>query len=464
MAIASEDYLPSYWLLGDDQLDISKNESEQSLFEASFKHSLLFNPSLLFSDSMTINNRNFRQLIENSAEFRELVNPTTFFIAVRENDNGDPTNLIELQHSFAQSQKFRVTELQNSDRGMTFLQESASKLPYSVNRIAGLFAEQSVNIFGTDEIQSRLPRNLWKDVQDLARQARDDLGEKYGLDFFFYHLDGLLSRRRPDMPVDRYMDDIKQIVQLPYVTALPTAVNTTSIYANKHSEAFEICGGRAEMVSVDGRPDVRAIKLRTGLANFGNGIALLSPDDILRLRNSDEAREYFYARSGIDIATFAESKRHFLDALGAYVRRIEDIIISRLATQSVGLDNMQVVFDVRENRKRGLIKALDYVPDVFTYVTVAADLLGKLVGFDLSVPAYLSMLFVNPVKDVVAAGLTGETSTQMAVKAENRRNMKKDEITEQWDGSERIPAEITVFRGAGGGTRGETRYTSGKII
>ena len=91
---------------------------------------------------------------------------------------------------------------------------------------------------------------LHHEIRDIALEAKENLGQNFGLNFYFYELEELLKRKRNDVE-DLHIDYIKQFAQHPYVTALPNAINTTSIYASKHAPAFDVCGGRSQMRSVD---------------------------------------------------------------------------------------------------------------------------------------------------------------------------------------------------------------------
>jgi hypothetical protein len=142
--IPLDTYSPSYWLLADDQLDLGLDRAKADLFRAHFNHSLLFNPSLLFSDSMAINNRNFRHLVEHDSEFRTLIENSHFGIAVRTDANNQALDLIELKERFIKDRKSRVTELDHSNDGLQFLQNCSEIVPYSGQELAQFYSEQVV--------------------------------------------------------------------------------------------------------------------------------------------------------------------------------------------------------------------------------------------------------------------------------------------------------------------------------
>lgn len=462
MPISADLYEPSYWLLGDDQLELSKNPSLKSLFAANFKHSLLFNPSLLISDSMAIDNANFRHLIESDPEFRELINANTFSVAVRDDINGRPRDLVALKEQKIAEGKSRVPELDSSNVGLDYLGRNASIVPYSIDQVSRMFSERSIALFEDNAVQERLPNNVWCDVQQLARKAKENLGPKYGLDYFFFHLRDQLHELRPDINVDAFIEDIKNVANQPYITALPTVLGITAIYANKHAEAFEICGGRSRMVSC-GEFDARSIPLLTGLAAFGKGMALLPTERILRLRDTDEARAYFEARNEFNVSVLENSKRAFLSALGEYVRHIEFEIIQHTQVERGGEGALSVEFDVKERRTERWVQRIDSSPDLVTYILVSAAWGASMFGLDLPLPDYLGLLFVKPVIDTVTYARYGTTSKKMARDKENRMRLVAGALERQWNDDHRLDADVTAFSTTTSYIPGEILYTSEKI-
>lgn len=465
----TELYVPSYWLLGDDQLELSKNGSHQKIFEANFKHSLLFNPSLLFSDSMAINNRNFRYLLEHSQEFRTLIQETNFTVAVRVDNDDKPSNIVELKRTFSQSGKSRVTELDNSEEGLSFLQKTAHQIPYSIKSVSQEFSERAVEVFLDDSVQEQLPNNIWRDVHDLAKEAREEQPADFGLDFFFYRLkDRLLQRRKGrdsnfESSIDRYMEAIKDIAQYPYITALPNSIDTMPIYASKHAAAFTICGKRGRMHSPEG-PHSVSIPLLTGLAAFETLIGLLPAEDIIDLRSSSEASGYFKARFEFDVNRLEGSKTDFHIALGRYVRLIEDRIIRRFdATRGTG-ESISVNFDIKERHKVGLIKGLDYLPDAYAYISLGMSVAHPEVG----IPAFLGLLFVVPavklVKKMAAtAVISNISSADVTADLEAVRALKVNELQTGRSESEKIPSSIIVTKTRGRYIPDETIYTNDRL-
>lgn len=429
-------YSPSYWLLADDQLDLGLDRTQADLFRAHFNHSLLFNPSLLFSDSMTINNRNFRHLIEHDSEFRTLIENSRFSIAVRTDANNRTLDLIELKERFIKDRKSRVAELDHLNDGLQFLQNCADIVPYSGQELAQFYSEQVVDLFLHDAIQKKISSDIAKDVHYLASEARSELGAGFGRDFFVFGLrDKLIKHRKGKSPsaeadVEASIQAIHRISEYHYITALPTKIDTTPIYANKHADAFDICRGRSDIYSLRGYNSESRIRLLTGLASFEKYIARLPAEDILGLRRTDEASEYFKAKYNFNAKAYDESKRNFMAALAAYVRIIEDRIIRRFDASRNGEDAVLVKFDVRERLKSGLMAGIDYSPDALVYISVAAEQLSK------SVPAALGLLFVMPAlavaRKAVRASLGNvhvSVDTSEEQSDNDLRNLKIHELT-----------------------------------
>ena len=186
---------------------------------------------------------------------------------------------------------------------------------------------------------------------------------------------------------------------------------------------------------------MRSIELRTGLAAFAKGIELLSSQDILDLRKTDEAAEYFNARLELEREDFESSREGFIIAFAAYINRIEDRILSRFGkVNSADSRNLTVAFDLKERKKIGLIEGIDYASDQFTYVTVIAAVVG------VSVAACLSLLFVNPVKKACTLITTGKTPSELQNESYNLKNLQTQELIDRWAKSGKISLTEKVFR------------------
>lgn len=462
MSISAGHYISSYWLLGDDQLSISKDRSQKDRFLAHFKHSLLFNPSLLLSDSMAIDNANFRHLLEFQPEFRELINSETLTLAIRKDHDGAPRDLLSLRDEFIQKRESRVPDLDKSNDGLRYLSRMANVSSYSVRELSRHFKEKSMAVFENEEVRQRLSEPVAETVRTLASEAQQNVDRDFGLNFFIFELPEQLRRIHPTIS-DTQIEELGDFAKQPYFTALPTVLDTSSIYAQKHASAFRICGGRSRLVSC-GEVETRTIRLTTGLASFAAGIALLPSEKILQLRGSDEARAYFEARNDFNVATLEDSKRYFFIALADYVRRIEEEIIVRVGRGQEDGQSLEVAFDVKERRKEHLVRMLDYTPDLFTYISVSAIVGGHALGYDPYLPVALSLLFVKPVLNALSFAVTGRTSNKMVKDEENLRHLTVDEFATKWKNSERLDANILTFPSRSEHIPSETLYTSERIL
>ena len=80
----SEKLNRAYWMLADTELPIAKDLTCKGSFEAHFKHGLLFNEKLMISDAQAVNCVNFRTLVNESEEFKQLMSQELLSIAVRD--------------------------------------------------------------------------------------------------------------------------------------------------------------------------------------------------------------------------------------------------------------------------------------------------------------------------------------------------------------------------------------------
>jgi hypothetical protein len=457
-------YNSSYWLLGDDQLQMSSDRTREALFRAHLKHSLLFNPSLLFSDSMVINNRNFRHIVETDKDFRELLAQSNFSIAIRTDDNGRPNDLLELRNTFKKDGKSRVPELDEHSDGLSFLQNHSKFIQYTGSDLAKFYTTNVVDIFQHDAVQERLPNGVWKDVHELAREARRELGPKFGRDFFVYKLrDRLIERRKGtssaiEAEIDQHMEVIKSVSEYHYITALPSTINYTDpIYASKHADAFKICRGRGVLSSVDGNPDTRPLTLTTDLASYESCIAELTAKDIIDLRGSDEGLAYFKAKFDFDVSKFEESKRNFYVALSGYVSRIDKRIIERFGPHHRANESLSLQFELK-SRSKIPNKLIDYSPDILVYISIGALLAHTDVSPFWSLLCILPAL--NRAKKLVHAAVDNpyaDPSTSDELSEQALRELIKDELRTR--GGRQISAEINVSKTSEKTIPDETIYT-----
>jgi hypothetical protein len=197
------------------------------------------------------------------------------------------------------------------------------------------------------------------------------------------------------------------------------------------------------------------------LASFEKYVARLRAEDILELRKTDEASEYFKAKYNFDAKTYDESKRNFMAALAAYVRRIEDRIIRRFDASRDGEDIVHVKFDVRRRLQSGLMTGIDYSPDALVYISIAAELSMH------SVPAALGLLFVMPAlavaRKTVRASLGNpyvSPGTSEEESDNDLRNLKVHELTVRGTlEGQRIEAEAIVKKTSEEYVPDETLYS-----
>lgn len=470
--LTPETYSPSYWLLGDDQLLMSSDLAQARLFRAHFNHSMLFNPSLLFSDSMAINNRNFRHLVEHDQAFRSLISGGNFSVAVRRGSKNHAVNLIELRENFIKDGKSRVTELDHSDDGLHFLQRHSRIIPYSVAELSEFYSDQVVDLFLHDAVQQKLPNSISNDIHYLAKQAKSELGDAFGRNFFFYDLRNQLVKHRSgkslnaEAEVNQVMATIKSVAEYHYITALPAKIDTTPIYANKHADAFNICRSRNRLNAVDGYHADHPIRLLTGLAAFETFVAKLPVDEILSLRATDEAAQYFRAKYEFDADKFETSKADFNEALEHYVRRIEDRIIALFGSHGSGEDEINVKFELKERLQTGLIRGIDYAPDTLVYISIAAELANHSISAAYGLVCVLPVLGVA--KKIVRAGFrsTYVNANISEEEAEyNLRNRKVRELSDQAEREgERINATATLKKSKQEYMPDETLYVGNSIL
>ncbi|MCP5352060.1 MAG: hypothetical protein H6926_02565 [Chromatiales bacterium] len=316
---------PSYWLLGEDQLPLAKAPERQALFVAYFKHSLLFNRQLILSDSLVLNNRNFRVSLQGNTDFRELIRSDTFAVAVRGSAEEGVASFAEVREQL-RSARHIDPAIYDRDDDLDWLVRHARQVMYELSAIGAMYTANVRALFHGDVAAARLSPRVLALIQD---EIELELSRQGNLTRRFFHYASNLGQRvaSRDRRIHwrRHQGVVREIATAPYLSALPMFVKARPVYAEQHRNSFEILRGES---STPGRLlDDFTFDSELGLSSFVNGLSRLGVDDIHALRASQAALNYFAALDllGEDDASMRVAFLAFKD----YQLEIDRRILSR---------------------------------------------------------------------------------------------------------------------------------------
>ncbi|MCQ8877087.1 hypothetical protein NQT69_03415 [Pseudoalteromonas shioyasakiensis] len=316
----------AYWMLADTELPIAKNLSYKSSFEAHFKHGLLFNEKLMISDAQAVNCVNFRTLINESTEFKQLISKDLLSIAVR-----DPLGtyncdrLTQVRDAFQTEKKCNMEQQQFLlDADLDFVNESCEIIPYTYSSLRENYTENIFNIFNGENAKQVFGSDIQRMLIDrlLIESERDQ-----GLGRIFLHknFESDLRKIGKHDIWTKHRDDIIKFSDAPYVTGISKVLNTNPIYSPLHQSSFELAYPKKPQV-IEKKSSIE-IATNLNLSSYEQALSKLMPEDILFLRDSLEFKEY---QKKINYGVSSEnSLENTLDALIAYQNLIDQYIIKR---------------------------------------------------------------------------------------------------------------------------------------
>lgn len=278
----------AYWLLGDDRLPLGNTPGMETAFKAHFVHSLLFQDSLVLSDSLVCNNRNFRLSVRNDANFRELITSTTLKIAIRRTEQGEMKSLRQINAEFLgrQANGFERAEYDITDE-LDTLETLATCIPYDLNSLAIMYDEATYTHIFSEFFARQFTddRNTLAVIRGATLDARQ--GGKLSRSFFHYDIPRIIQERRGEAFKSQYQELIKAHTDGPYLLALPTLIQASPVYAEPHGNAIDLARGRLELKTEDKADEVFSTEL--GLSSYVKGLAALPAEAVHTLRETGYA-------------------------------------------------------------------------------------------------------------------------------------------------------------------------------
>lgn len=368
----------SYLLIADESLELSVSEKKKKQLQAHLKHSLLFEDRLLISDSQLIGNRNFRRLIREHDPLIGILNEENFSIAVRNYIDilcpidGSQEIIHSPQiddllqgflswdkckwHLFSGEPKETALKEYSQTHDLEFMFGKANKQFYDLSEICSQYTTDVLALFRSDQANQILGESVAQLIHDLAKQKMDGyhnpVSPEGGLGYAYFTSDltNDLKKQKQLNIWKSNSNDILKIAQAPYVTALPKILSCTPIYGQFHKSSVDLSHGivTATKKIQDDLP------YKTRLLRYEEGLCQLSPETILKLRESEEFS--FYRNRMKNFNGSEESLNLVCESLTYYKNRIDDAI----------LQEFPYLKEV-EKQVREIVKPLEFVSTASGY-------------------------------------------------------------------------------------------------
>lgn len=314
----------NYTLLADENCSFSRTPALQPNFRAHLMFNVLTNGAITLSDNQAMSSPHVRLLMRRDGVMKEMLKESFINLAVRENAESGLTPLDEVFDMFLREKKLPrgFTKLAESPE-IAFMQEHGTKIGWSYSAVRTRFTNDCKDIIFDQLGRQNLPENQIDAVKDIIAHKQDSEDGGLGRNFLRDQLPnvlaehGILKRAKAKKLLSTWTDAV-------YLSNLPKTIGLNPIYAEEHSESFQILRGRPhEFRQFEDDYDLRP---RLHASHFIQGLNQLDIDDIYKIQQTP-AYKAFSRLSQSDGAFALLEELHVV--YGELNMIIEDHIIDR---------------------------------------------------------------------------------------------------------------------------------------
>ena len=308
----------SHWLIADDRLSLSTNTKYKDNLLAYFKHSILYNGGLLISDSQLFDNINFRLLLQNDDDVKELIKHKLLAVAKRDST----ADLVEFKNSRKDlldpniHKSNSIKSIYNNNNDISFVQENCKIIEYKISDISEEYTKKTLELF----------RQKTSETDDIfLKELKDKLEEKHKKEKkllrSYIHYD--LVNNLPEEKRDKYREIVQKLGTEYYVRGLSSILNIPAVYAKNQIDLFVKNSKKDEIL------DAKTFEytLNLSASRYVEGLKVLTADDIIELIESDEYKMYSTISSRFD-GTLKNSE-DIKNIVYEYQRAIDEKIVER---------------------------------------------------------------------------------------------------------------------------------------
>lgn len=326
--------MPAYWLACDDRLPVAWRKREQHKLGNAIKHAFLYEPQLLISDSMVVTNRNLKALMCQSRFVQECVRQRLLRIAARSSGSkhaylGDVRDKLLKDKRAPSKKQFPQREFLD-DRAFEFLDSHCTFQKYSLDDISIRFTKQVASIFQTELAHETLGMEVVNAVATFIETVKASNKGMIGLGHFWYHEhigQFLNDELGPDI-WQQVRRGIRKFAQAVHMTGLPDLLETNAVYHKQHRSTVDVWRDRRRHRHTALGEKLK-ITNRFDLTTYVRALELLTFNDLMKLRNTDEWQ--WYRKTRHEFSEFGDVDDLLTSHL-AWRRRIENYIVDKMGT------------------------------------------------------------------------------------------------------------------------------------
>lgn len=382
----------AYWLLADDTIPLGRDPASYGLLRAALFHTLLYEPAVVVSDADIICNRNLRRAIREDDAVRELVRLHLLEVACR-TDAGRRVSLLETRRDLFEDQRhpdhYPEAEFLESE-GLSFVDENGFFHEFSLPDIAQRYTRGMEQLLASETAERLLGSAVAAASREVVAEVRAQAPErplKQGFFYYHRHFGRLLDARLGSGAWERKREEIRALAAAPYITALPSKIGASPVYANEHRQAIEIWRG-----SLTARPTLLdeplEFRSRVDLTTYVRALNALRPDDLAEIRQ----RHGGWKRYRAALRDFSERDEDLKELRRAYLEHrneVEQLLVLRLGLSApkpeypvtLGMRSLAVAKEAASCIVMTIVDGLLTVPVLGT-MEVALRLTKKLRGRD----------------------------------------------------------------------------------
>ncbi|MGM0906956.1 MAG: hypothetical protein ACQEVQ_10545 [Pseudomonadota bacterium] len=321
---------PSYWMLADTEVPLAWDHSRIDTFSSYFKHALLFNEKLMLSDAQAVNCMNFRRLVTQDNDFRQVLDKDILSVAVRAPETAPQGHrLTTVRDAFVKEGKQRTDIdsefINNTD--LDLINEKCDVKLYNYEQLRDNYTQGVLQVFHLPHVVEKIGHDGHSRIVDLL-QAETERNNGLGRIFLQDGLGKILRREGHEQLWQQHQSLINKLSDAPYVTGIPMVMEAAPVYSPIHQEAFDLITGHSGEQQ-EQLEKGKILDLQTGLrlSTYEHALAKLSVEDVFYLRSTKEFRTY--QKLSQSVVTTEKQLDDVIDALGDYQRLIDHIIIRR---------------------------------------------------------------------------------------------------------------------------------------
>lgn len=321
---------PSYWMLADTEVPLAWDNTRIDTFASYFKHALLFNEKLMLSDAQAVNCMNFRRLVTQDNDFRQLLDKDILSVAVRAPETAPQGHrLTTVRDAFVKEGKQRTDIdsefINNTD--LDLINEKCDVKLYNYEQLRDNYTQGVLQVFNLPHVVEKIGHDGHSRIIDLL-QSETKRNNGLGRIFLQDGLGKILRREGHEQLWQQHQPLINKLSDAPYVTGIPMVMEAAPVYSPVHQDAFDLITGHSGQQE-EQLERGKILDLQTGLrlSTYEHALAKLSVEDVFYLRSTKEFRTY--QKLSQSVVTTEKQLDDVIDALGDYQRLIDHIIIRR---------------------------------------------------------------------------------------------------------------------------------------